>query len=155
MKLFVFFISIFLFQDLPYKPTEEFEIKLDYQFKTRQYRSTTEVHLAETRREHEQRASSAVLPYLVLNLHLLKLTPEEVRVRIMDNGHKKVYNRKADTGDVIPIVLGFTADVKDRVSAYEYTVYFQSPDKRDVSRILISVDEDGSFFVNGEKRGRF
>jgi hypothetical protein len=54
-----------------------------------------------------------------------------------------------------PLVIGYTDDVKDRVTPHEYILTFLSEDKTPLSRIVIFIDEDGTFAVNGEKRGRF
>jgi hypothetical protein len=51
--------------------------------------------------------------------------------------------------------MGYTDDMKDRVTAYEYTVHFMDNDRNEISCILISVSADGSFLVNNEKRGKF
>lgn len=149
-------VVAFFWQELPYKPKEEFDIKLDYQLKQRVFSgNSTLVHVDESRKEYERRTSTDLLPFLALEIKLLKLAPDEVRVRIVSNLKQRVLNRKVDQGDVLPLQLGFTDDVKDRVKAYEYTVYIINKDKEETSRILISIDEDGTFNVNGEKRGQF
>jgi hypothetical protein len=140
---------------LPYKPKEEFEIKLDYKFRQRPNTElSSTVNLNETRAEHDKRTSSDLLPYLILNVNLLKLN-NETRIRITNNFDQKSTSKKISEGTILPIDLGFTADVKDRTSAHQYTITFLSPEKSGTSRIVIHVDEDGSFLVNGEKRGRF
>lgn len=154
MKSLSFLLLMFFFQDLPYKPKEEFEIKLDYKFKQRPSPERSVVNLNETRAEHERRTSSDLLPYLVLQVKMLKLN-DEARIRVTNNLDSKSFSKKIEEGIVIPLDLGFTADVKDRITAHEYVITFLSPQKSEVSRILINVDQDGSFFVNGEKRGRF
>jgi hypothetical protein len=154
MKFVILLLTVLFFQALPYKPNEEFEIKLDYKFKQRPSVEASKINLSESRAEHDRRTSTGVLPYLILNLKMLKLN-NETRVRVSNNTSNKVYNKKISEGVTIPIDMGFTADVKDRVAPYEYTVTFLSPEKNETSRIVIFVDEDGSFLVNGEKRGRF
>jgi hypothetical protein len=152
---FIALIALFLFQDLPYKSKEEFEIKLDYKFKQRPNTElSSTVNLNETRAEYDKRTSSDLLPYLILNLNLLKLN-NETRIRITNNFDQKSVSKKVSEGTILPIDLGFTADVKDRTSAHQYTITFLSPEKSETSRIVIHIDEDGSFLVNGEKRGRF
>jgi hypothetical protein len=156
MKLLSFYlISLFLFQDLPFKGKEEFDIKLNYQFKQRPASSTSAVYLDETQRERDRRTSSDQLPYLILNVKLLKLSEEEVRVRVDNNFNSRVMNKKISPEMVLPLDLGFTADMKDRVSAHEYTLTFLSPQKSGLSKVVIFVEEDGTFLVNGEKRGKF
>jgi hypothetical protein len=159
MKLALFIGFAFLgFQvTLPFKPKEEFEIKLQYEFKQKPMveNDANSVHLNETAKARERRTSSAMLPFVAINLHVIKLNPDEVKVRIIDNMMSVVYNRKVKQDEIINLVLGFTDDMKDRVTAHEYTVYFTTSDKKELSRILITINEDGTFLVNDEKRGKF
>jgi hypothetical protein len=90
-----------------------------------------------------------------IKLKLLKYIPEEIKLRITDNLGSVVLNKKIKQNDVIVINMGFTDDMKDRVTAHEYTVRFLDDDKKELSRILITVSADGSFLVNNEKRGKF
>lgn len=156
MKSFALVILVLVFfQDLPYKPKEEFEIKLDYKFKQRPSNElSSAINLNETRAERDRRTSNDQLPYLILQVKILKLN-NETRYRLSNNLIGKAAAKKIEEGDVLYIDLGFTADIKDRITPYEYTLTFLSPEKNETSRILIRVDEDGSFLVNGEKRGRF
>jgi hypothetical protein len=45
--------------------------------------------------------------------------------------------------------------MKDGVTPNAYNVVFYNKEKKQTSRIHLSVIEDGTFFVNGEKRGKF
>jgi hypothetical protein len=157
MKYALLFFTLALqVQDIPYKPKEEFDIKLDYQFKQRPVVDRTNtVTLDETRKEYEKRTSSDLLPYLVLNVKFLKVNTEEARVRVTNNIDRRSVSKKIEEGSAISLDLGFTDDIKDRVTAHEYTLTMLSPKKSDVSKIVIHIEEDGSFLVNGEKRGRF
>jgi hypothetical protein len=147
--------AMLFLQDIPYKTSNEFEIRLDYQFKNREAADRNRIELNETRAEHERRTSTAVLPYLVLHVKLLKLSEEEVKIKITDNFGKTVGTKKITTGTVIPLDVGFTDDVKDRVSAHQYNMTLISPDKKFTSRIVVHIEEDGTFIVNGERRGKF
>jgi hypothetical protein len=155
MRYLAVFFFAFLFQELPYKPNEEFEIKLNYQFKQRPIRDQNAIHLSESQKEYDRRTSSDLLPYLILNVKMLKLSEEEVRLKIINNLDQRIISKKIETGTIVPLDLGFTADVKDRVNPHEYMLTFLSPKKQELSKIVIHVDEDGSFLVNGEKRGKF
>jgi hypothetical protein len=159
MKLALFIGLTFLTfqQTLPFKPKAEFEVKLKYEFKQKPMveNSANSVHLDETARERDRRTSSAMLPFVAINLHVLKLSPEEVKLRIVDNRMKVIYNKKVKQDDIVSFAMGFTVDMKDRVTAHEYTAIFASADKKELSRILITVNEDGTFLVNDEKRGKF
>lgn len=154
MKVIALWLSVFLLQEVPYKPKEEFEIKLDYTFKQRPPADRTTVNLYETKGEYEKRTSNALLPYLVLNINLLKLN-NETRLRVVNNFDQRIFNKKIDQGDIIPLDLGFTDDIKDGVTANKFVMAFLSPEKRESSKIVILIENDGSFFVNGEKRGKF
>lgn len=148
-------IALFYFQDLPYKPKEQFEIKLDYKFRQRPSEDlSSSINLNETRAERDRRTSNDLLPYLILQVKILKLN-NEARYRLSNNMTEKAPAKKIEEGSTIYIDLGFTADVKDRVTPHEYIITFLSPEKSETSRIQIQVDDDGGFFVNGEKRGRF
>jgi hypothetical protein len=156
MKFLSFYlISWFFFQDLPFKPTQEFEVKLNYQFKQRPQASTSAVYLDESQHDKDRRTSGAVLPYLIINVKMLKLSAEEVRLRVANNRDNKMMNKKITEGYVLPLDIGFTDDVKDRVTPHEYTLFFLSPQKSELSKVVIFVEEDGTFLVNGEKRGKF
>lgn len=156
MKL-IFFIGclVVLGQDVPFKANDEFDLKLQYEFKQRDQSQNNAVKFDETVREHERRTNSSLLPYVGINLKMLKLGPEEVRLRITDSNGKNVTMKKIKQNDVIFLNMGFTDDMKDRVTPHEYTVKFMDDEKKELSRIVISVATDGSFFVNNEKRGKF
>lgn len=152
MKLFLLILAFAFTQDIPFKPTEEFEAKLDYQFKPRPQGDPNTVRLGDAPRA--QRAGS-VLPYLVLNIRMLQLPQDKMKVGITTNLNDRPVWRKVSLDAVLELDMGFTDDMIDRVTAHEYTVTFVDNDKAPIDRILINVAEDGSFFVNGEKRGKF
>ena len=149
----LFFICSFQ-HDVPYKAKEEFEIKLDYQFKERgQYSSNTLVY-GDKRREVDGNVTRTVLPYIVLKLKILKLNGED-RLKIDTNFRNNLLVRKhVEVGKEYIMDLGFTNDIKDRITANEYTVLLSSEDKTPISKIIILVEMDGTFKVNGEMRGK-
>ena len=147
-------LTAVLFQEVPFKPSDEFDIKLDYQFKQRPQRDHNSVYLAESKNSGRNN-STGVLPYLVLNVTLLKLTEEKMRVQISKNIDNRPVSKKVSVNSTLQLDLGFTDDMKDQVNAYRYTISFINAAKETVNKIVISVDKDGSFFVNDEKRGKF
>ena len=148
--LWVGIISIFLFQDqTPYKANDEFELRLDLQFKQHP-KSETKVEL-----DHRTLPNSGMsAPYLYLHLKVLKVVPEEVRIKVVKSNSQVLLARKFDPNVVIKLDLGFTDDIKDRVTAYHYMVTFLTKEKSELSRIEIFFEEDGTYLVNGEKRGK-
>ena len=150
MHWFTFLVLPVLFlQSVPFKPSEEYSFRLDYQFRNKAGIDRFEVDWSNT-----QKYSEGVLPYLIVHLKPLKLAANEERVRIVNNRNQRVYSRKAVQDEEIPIEMGFTDDLKDRTAPYEFNIYFTSK-KVDISRINLFVDEEGTFYVNGEKRGKF
>lgn len=135
--------------DVPYKPNEHFELKLDYTFRQRPPADRASANMLE-----RQPSSGALLPYVTIQLKVITLQPDETRLRITTNDNNVIRHKKVQPQDEIKFDMGFAADMKDRVKPYEYIVSFLSSDKKDRSRIVISVAEDGTFIVNGEQRGK-
>ena len=144
-------IVLFFFQDeTPFKPKEEFELKLDLQFKQRPRTDYNKIEM--DRRTLPTSGMNA--PYLYLNLKVLKDIPDEVRVKVVKNNGETVMARKFDTSVILKLDLGFTDDIKDRVSGHQYIVTFLSKDRDALSKIEIFFEQDGTYLVNVEKRGK-
>ncbi|MBT1701921.1 hypothetical protein [Chryseosolibacter indicus] len=148
MKLFALALLVISMQDIAFKEKEHFEVKLDYQFKIRPVQER--VWAA----SEKSRSTESLLPYLVVNINMLQFSEGEVRVRIINNKSTSQGSKKIYEGMAIPVVVGFTDDAKDRVTAHEYQVIFLDEKKSPLSRIVIFIEDDGTFYVNGEKRGR-
>jgi hypothetical protein len=148
---------------IPFKPFEEFKLALEYSFKQRTTgaSSTTTgndatIVVNESTRDYNRRTGlSGPLPYLVVNLSLLRINEGEAKIRSVDGSGKVVLNKKIAADKVYKIDLGYTDDMKDRVTPHEYNIYILSADKKEVSRIHLFVKENGEFYVNDEMRGKF
>jgi hypothetical protein len=134
----------------PFKPDAEFEFRLDYTFKERGPAEKSDYDADSERKP----ASSGPLPYLKTELKLLKLNTNEVRIKVLNHKGTTVVNRKISSNLIIKIDWGFSDDVKDHIVSNRYTVLLMNDDKKIHSRIVLNADADGSFFVNGQKRGR-
>ncbi len=147
---------LFWIQDeAPFKAKEDFEIRFDLSFKQRSHSVDTEtVHLDETQAEREKRTSSTPLPFLKLTIKIISIPPEEVRLKVIKDDKSAALNRKTESGMEFKLELGFTDDIKDGISGYKHVIQFLSADKKVLSRILIEFDDQGNYFVNGEKRGK-
>lgn len=147
---FVFLLS-FLLQEryIPYKPNEQFELKLDYSFKPRPAQDPNTVDLTKKNTSY-----SGPLPFLAIEFKTIKLEEGETRLKIIKNGGDPVLSKKIQEQQVVKFDMGFTADLKDRVQPNEYTLYFLTADKKEKSKVVISVAQDGTFLVNEEKRGK-
>jgi len=159
-NLVLFFLIAFLQEtEVPFKLNDEFEIQIDYQFKQRSNTSTNSnytIDFVETVKEQEKkRYNTGIRPYLLLNVKINKLSDQEFKMKASNNVGRTLYNKKVEAGDVLKIDMGFTDDVKDRVGPYEVTIVFSSKEKKEISRIHMFVQEDGTFLVNGQVRGKF
>ena len=131
-----------------------FEVKFNFEFKERPRGNPNKVLLDATDQQMERHRGSGPLPYLFLNLRVLKQNPDETRIRVFENGRRSIQAKKFDTNTVLKLDMGFTDDIKDRVGAYEYEIILLSEDKTSTSRITIYFEEDGTYLVNGEIRGK-
>ena len=155
MLTLVLFMSFFIQDPIPYKPSEEFDLKLNFEFKDRSsVRDPNKIDMDMSPKEYQKKNGTGVLPYLHLNLRVLTLQSNEMRVKVIENGNRNVFNKKFDASTVLKLDCGFTDDIKDRVGAYEYTVVFLNEDKDPVSRIVIYFEKDGTYLVNGQNRGK-
>jgi hypothetical protein len=134
-------------EDIPFKSNDEFEVNLDFKFRTR-VKETSEVYTSTASN------TSGPLPYLNISMKVLKLAPDEVKIRIINSKGQVLYTRKAAEGTIVNLDMGYTDDIKGRVSEHEYTLVFISQDKKPLSRIVIHFQEDGSYLINNEKRGK-
>src|SRR5687767_13197272 len=107
LAIFIGCVALF-FQEVPLKPKEEFDLKLQYEFKQRDQLASNSVKFDETVGEHNRRTNTSLLPYVGIKLKLLKYIPEEVKVKVTDNLEHLVLNKKIKQDDVIFINLGFT-----------------------------------------------
>lgn len=148
MSPFLYLLLFTFSQDtVPFKPSEEFELTMNYDFRQRVIH-TDEVDI------RNPVTSSGPLPYLELTLKVLEAREDETRVRITTNLNEILLNRKLTVGEPYTFDAGYTVDMKDRVEAHEFTIVFSSGGREKVSKIVIHVTQDGAFMVNNEVRGR-
>ena len=81
--------------EVPTKPLDEFELQIDYQFKMPPSSSANTIDFVETHEAHNKKQYGIGLrPYLVLNLKLIKLSDQEVKVRAVNNLDRAILNKK-------------------------------------------------------------
>lgn len=134
------------------KPSAEFEVKVDYSFKERPLEENKAAYEAVEKRSHKR---GGPLPYLQVTIRVLTLSDQETRVKAIDSNGKTIASRKATKNAQVEIKWGFSEDIKDRIIPHTHTVLFLDDRKKPVSQIYLLVEEDGTFYVNGEKRGKF
>jgi hypothetical protein len=149
MKPLLSILVLLFLQELPFKPKDEFSVKLDYDFKNKPVTDNSHIYHAE-----EEHPNTTPLPFLTVLVQVDKVTAE-TKVRINSNKKTAGFVKKVAVGSTYQVPFGFTDDVKDGVSANEYTLTFLDKEKNAMSRIVLYIDKEGQFFVNGEKQGKF
>jgi len=142
-------------QDIPFKDDADYDIKLDYTFRVRPPVSSSNVNLTETQREMERRYNSSSLPYLIIFVNVKTLQENEKSFRVSDNARRTISNKKLKGPVSLKVDMGFTSDVKDGISPHTYYISFLNDKKDPVSQIVFSIDQEGTFLVNNEVRGKF
>lgn len=144
-----------LFQDaVPYKPKDEYQLDIKFDLRQKPLADRSTINFDETIAD-QNKHSSAMLPYLIVNVKFLKFKPEEVRVKAFKSDGTLLINKKAKEGLLLEIDLGYTDDVKDHVTANEYRIFTYSEEKKELFLIHMKVENDGTFKVNGEANGKF
>ena len=155
IKVFFALVIIFIQSELPLKPKEEFEVKLSYEFKQRITGGENTYDFSNGSAERRDATASGPLPYLSVNVRLIKLPNQEVKMRGVNSKNDTFLNKKITEGEIVKFDLGFTDDLKDRVSSHEYNLLFLSKSKVEINRINFLIEENGTFKINGEVKGKF
>lgn len=160
MKTIEFGIVLFLLlllygfgygQDLvPFESKENFGFELDYQFKTRPPPNMDKLDFTKTSAPR----GSQTLPYLMIKFDWAELNKNYYRYKVDNSQGQIVRNKKLKFPDSYVLDMGFSDDLKDRVTPHKYSIYFYNKDKERVSRIVIEVAENGDLLLNGEFHGR-
>lgn len=140
--------------DVPYKPEDEFKVDLKLELKQKPVNDRYHVDFNETWEDRNKNTAS-MLPYLTVQIKFLKFGENEVRVKGYNNKGEPVCNKKLDADLVVKLELGFTEDLKDRVTPHEFNIYTLDSKKKEVYRIHLVIQEDGTFLVNDKMRGKF
>ena len=150
---FLILFLVHIQEEIPFKPKEDFQIKFDLAFKQRS-QDKKPVHIEEKRAEHDKRTNTSPLPYLKLLVKVMRVQPEEIKVKVIRDDKSTLLSKKAVQDMEFKIDLGYTDDIKDGISGYKHVIQFLSSKKEVLSKIVIEFDKDGYYFVNGEKRGK-
>lgn len=149
--LYIAFLIFTLPEDVPYRAGDDFEARLKFELKPRHAAPLAQSY--SSLRSDIQQAPS-LLPFLTVDFKVLRLYPGEVRVRVEDGMGETVLSRKVTEGMALPLILGFTDDLKGHPDGYAYSIYFMTRDREVTSRVVIFFEENGIFRVNGEPRGK-
>lgn len=151
----LFLLPILMFfqePSIPFRAKEDFLVELKYELRQKPQDNTLAY---DADRGVAPKTSSGPLPYLIVNVTILNRKEEEVRIRCVNNVNTTLFNKKADKNTVFKLEMGYIDDMKDRISPHQFRVMAMSEDKNPLNQIELVVMEDGTFLVNGEKRGKF
>jgi hypothetical protein len=152
--MFLLFILMLLFQDqILLKSSKEFDIITNYELRKKPEGEPNRIVFD---RPEEQRKSSGtdLLPYLTLKLKIKKWGNEVTQIKITDSQGKMYLKKKPNESGEYSLDMGFVDDMKDKVTPGKFLVSFLR-EKKSVEQINIEVEADGTFLINGEKRGKF
>jgi hypothetical protein len=142
--------------EVPYREKADYLIEIKPNFKMRPNTDRSTVNWeAHNPQGIEDRSKVGLLPYLIVNVKILNPKPEELRIRCESNRGAHLFNKKAGKTDTYEIDMGFIDDIKDHITANSYTVYTIGDKRAMLNRIELLIADDGTFLVNGEKRGKF
>lgn len=152
--MILYMISVLLLwqtAEVPFRAKDDFQVELKYNFKERPSKDGNTLAWE----ADPLKVKTGLLPYLVVHVKILNPKTEEIRFKCEDNFGKAIFNKKAEKTLDYDIDMGYIDDVKDHVTPYQYTLYAVAENKQAINRIEFLVTEDGTFLVNGEKRGKF
>jgi hypothetical protein len=150
--MFLSLLLIFLQDQVPLKVSREFEVAAKYELKKKPAPDTPLIVLDQN---VERRSSDHdLLPYLTVNLKIKRWAGGVTQIRIIDIQGKTYLKKKPSEEGTYSLDMGFVDDMKDKVAPAKFFVTFLK-EKKAIEQITIEVEPDGTFLVNGEKRGKF
>jgi hypothetical protein len=155
MKYVVFLVWYFFPQEIkiPYKASDEFELNVDIKFKNRPANFKSNSYAATG--ERLDKGDLGPQPFVSVTITNIKILSDEFRVLVVDSNGKTILKKDVASISSLSFEMGFVDDLQNKVTPYENTVYFLSKDKSKLRRIVFTVQDDGTFMVNGNWRGKF
>lgn len=150
------FLLLWQTSSIPYRAKDDYIVEVKPNFKMRPNTDKGTVNWeAHNPQGRDDRAKTGLLPYLVVSVKILNLKADELRVKCEDSRGTSIFNKKVAKTTSYDIDMGYIDDIKDHITANAYTVYALNDKKAVLNRIELVVTDDGTFLVNGEKRGKF
>lgn len=135
--------------EIPYEDRSNYKFELDYNFKNRVLVSSEEY-----KSNKKKVTNSSLLPYVKVLITLTNLPEDRYKVRVVNDLGIRVLARKLKPNMQIIIDMGFADDIKDGIGAHQYDVVFEDKSKKELSKIVIDIDEDGNFLLNNQWFGK-
>jgi len=148
--LFLSLILMLLQEAIPLKPLQEIDIMTNYELRKKPYVENANVVFDQPDKE----SGTDLLPFMSINLKVKKWAEGITQIKVSDNKGKTYLKKKPTEEGLYDFELGFVDDIKDKVLPGKFFISFLM-DKKPIEQITIEIEEDGTFLVNGEKRGKF
>ena len=154
MKLFFTLLSFIFFQDqIPFKPSDEFQVNIDLKFKVKPSGYGPSSYSANG--DPLNKTNSTTFPYLMVDVSQLKIQNDEARIVAINSLGRTLMKKKTLPLPILHFEMGFVDDLKSKTSPNEITVYFLSAEKKQLRKIVFTVSSNGVFQVNGQWHGQF
>lgn len=139
---------------IPYKPNEEFAVKFVFSFNKRGEANRDDLVLSQVASSTYDRPDNSPLPYVQVNLQLLKKPDTEVKLKVIRDHDTQLIKKKITPDMTMIVFSGFVDDIKDQISGYNHTIYFLDKEGKSLSKIVIEFDQEGFYSINGQKKGK-
>lgn len=151
MLIFLLF-GLLIQNEVPIKPGREFEISTKYELRKKPIGEAPKIVFEQ--KETSRESGTDMLPYLIINLKVKKWATDVDQVRVINSSGKQFLKKKQTDDGLYVWDIGYVDDIKDKVTSGKFFVQFIR-EKKPIEQILVQIEEDGTFLVNGEKRGKF
>ncbi|MCA6381538.1 MAG: hypothetical protein IM574_02145 [Cytophagales bacterium] len=136
--------------DVPFMLADQFESKIDLAFKKRESSDAGTYTFSDG--SQPKKTTDTPIAFLSINFTLLR-AEGEVKVNVVNGRSERV--SKVKVGSPMKLEVGFIEDVKNNGEGVEINLIFLNDLKKPIRKVTFKIAEDGSYFVNGEKRGKF
>jgi hypothetical protein len=136
--------------ELPFKPNDEFEAKIDLSFKERKGEDVNTFKFNDD--TGKKKTVGRPIAFLAINFKMLKANGA-IKVKSIQGVQGKTQKIKENI--VVHLEMGFLEDIKSTDVPNELVLNFLDDQKIEICKVVFLITEDGTFLVNGEKRGKF
>jgi hypothetical protein len=136
--------------DLPFLQGDQFEAKIDLSFRERKEVDANTFQFSDDK--ERKKTHGKPIAFLAINFTLLKAN-EIIKVKSIQGNQSKT--QKINDKNHLHFEMGFIEDIKVNDIPNELTLLFLDSQKKEMSKVVFLVSQDGTFLVNGEKRGQF
>jgi len=143
-------LVLFAQDDVPFMPADQFESKIEMAFKKRVSGDPNTYTFSDG--TQPKKTTDKPIAFLVINFELLRAAGE-VKVKVINGQSERV--SRINAGTTMKLEIGFIEDVTNGSEGVERVLLFLNDEKKPIRKVVFKIAEDGSYFVNGEKRGKF